>query len=228
MSRPLISAVMLTADRPHLIGMALNCFLRQTYPNRELIIYDSGVTPVEIPPMPGLIRVVRGPEARIGTLRNRANARTSGQLIAHWDDDDFSVPGRLEDQYELLATHDADIVGYRSIYFREDRGTNSPRYWLYSGDIDIEYAMETTMLYKRSVWETRQFPDIHRSEGYPFALRRKVITKQGHDPIRMIARHHDGSTCKHARFDAMSDSWRPVSRLVSSACEMLLADVHSV
>lgn len=219
--KPLISAVMLTADRPHLIQTAINAFLAQTWVNKELIIYDSGKIPAVVAKVPGVVHIFRGPAANIGTLRNRANSRARGKMIAHWDDDDWSAPERMEEQFDLIATHDADIVGYRTLYFRQDHGpSKSPTFWLYDGEADD--PTETTMFYKRVTWENRGFPDIMISERYVFMDRRKVITAAGHKPIRMIARHHLLSTCKQGRFIPKSDSWKSVPRAVALSCGALL------
>ncbi len=46
-SVPLVSCVMATGNRTRFIPQALRCFLRQTYPNRELLVIDDGEPSVE-------------------------------------------------------------------------------------------------------------------------------------------------------------------------------------
>jgi len=55
--RPLVSCIMPTADRRVFVPQAIRYFLRQHYPNRELIIIDDGVDPVAdlIPAMPAFV-----------------------------------------------------------------------------------------------------------------------------------------------------------------------------
>jgi O-antigen biosynthesis protein len=224
-NRPLISCVMLTADRPHLIQTAVRSFHSQTWQNKELIVYDTGRVPAVVERGPG-VHIFRGPAATIGELRNRANDRSRGRLIAHWDDDDWSAAERLEEQFEILATHDADIVGYRTVYFRQDRGrTRGPKYWLYDGEPD--YAMGTTMFYRRTAWENRPFSKVMVSEELDFSCRRKIITSTGHNPIRMIARHHARSTVRKRRFIAdPGSSWKTVSPIIAKTCESLINQSH--
>jgi glycosyltransferase involved in cell wall biosynthesis len=239
MVEPLISCVMLTADRPHLIGTAVAAFHSQTWPNKELIVYDNGKVPVTIKPGNG-VRVIRGAPATIGQLRNRANMNADGSVICHWDDDDWSSPQRVAEQFDLLNSLDAEIVGYRTVYFRVDRGERRPKYWLYYGEPD--WVMASTMMYRRTTWENYPFRPVNNCEENefikpeypapgrpgPIVRSRRVIAADGHDPIRMIARHHAGCTSTKRTFPdsvpTIGDSWHPVSASAANRCEELLQE----
>lgn len=229
-NQPLISCVMLTANRPQFTPCAVACFLNQQWPNKELVVYDTGKVPAAIANGPN-VHVYRGLSAPIGTMRNCANALSKGRIIANWDDDDWYCPRRLEHQFETLATYDADIVGYRTVYFRQERKDESAKYWLYYGDIDPtgrnNYAMASSMMYKRVAWENRPFRPVMVAEELEFVANRKVIISDGHDPVRMIARHHAGSTSQQRYFsDDPGGSWRSVSQEISASCEILLNSTH--
>lgn len=105
---PLISCLMVTRDRGHLARFAVASFLRQTHPQRELIIVDDGPDDslaryVEALARPD-IRMLRRPDERLplGQLRNIAIDHARGGYVAQWDDDDLADPRRLEFQYRAL------------------------------------------------------------------------------------------------------------------------------
>lgn len=183
-STPLISCVMLTADRPRLAGRAIRSFLTQTWPNKELIIFDTGKKSLPLRLIPN-VGFYHAPPRTIGEMRNAAISRCSGNVIAHWDDDDVSAPTRLAEQYELLWASDAQIVGYSSMFFHR---VKAKEWWLYHGD--VEHAIGASLMYRRTTWENRRFPDLHIAEDMAFQLGRRVVTAYGHRPPRMIATQH--------------------------------------
>jgi glycosyltransferase involved in cell wall biosynthesis len=79
---------------------SLYCYLKQDYPNRELVVVSSNVTP-QLRDFLG-----RFPAARItivpaaaglslGELRNMSLAHAKGEVVCNWDDDDLYDPLRL-------------------------------------------------------------------------------------------------------------------------------------
>ena len=94
----LISCVMPTKNRARFVPTAIRCFLRQTHPAKELLIVDDGTESIlHLIPDDSRIRYIRTREnTPTGTKRNLGAALSSGDLIANWDDDDFSHPHRLE------------------------------------------------------------------------------------------------------------------------------------
>ncbi len=110
---PLISCLMVTADRFRLARGAVECFRRQTYPNRELVIIDDGVDDGLQRYVEQLadcqIRLLRLPSAgaTLGALRNQAVQQAQGDFVCQWDDDDLYDPARLEIQMKVLLAHRA-------------------------------------------------------------------------------------------------------------------------
>src|SRR4029077_19585158 len=102
---PLVSCIMPTRDRPALVSRAIGFFLRQTYANTELIVVDDGSQDIgDVASMDPRIRYLRlGAPQSIGTKRNVACELARGDLIAHWDDDDWYAPHRLGYQVEQLG-----------------------------------------------------------------------------------------------------------------------------
>ncbi len=124
----LISAIMPTRNRPQFAARAIECFQAQTYIDRELlIVVEPGYAPNV--PMDDCIRVIEAPAGiSLGSKRNFCN-ENAGPLIAHWDDDDWSEPGRLAQQIERLTESGRAMTGYRFMTF-----TDGVKWWLYQGD----------------------------------------------------------------------------------------------
>lgn len=123
---PLISGICITRGKPAMLQMAINCFLGQTYPNKELIIiYENDDQPtVEFIASSNFDKQIipiglnRTSERKLGALRNYGIARATGEFIAQWDDDDWHHPDRLFEQYETLtASGKAGCVMTRWLIF---------------------------------------------------------------------------------------------------------------
>lgn len=109
---PLVSCLMVSRGDVSILQYALQCYLDQDYPNRELILVTSH-------PSTGLERLIaRYPAAQIklipaspglsiGELRNISLAHAGGSLVCTWDDDDLSDPQRLSVSVRVLLAGNA-------------------------------------------------------------------------------------------------------------------------
>src|SRR6476619_7417027 len=115
----LVSCVMPTFDRRRFIPDAIENFRLQTYSNRELVIVDDGTDPVgDLVPHDPTIRYIRlQRRLSTGEKRNAACRAARGDIVAHWDDDDWSSPERVEIQVSALLDTGADICGLRDLLF---------------------------------------------------------------------------------------------------------------
>lgn len=107
-SPPLVSCLMVTANRKHLMRRAISCFNKQSYPNKELVIVDDGTQNLDnvLNHVPGdeLVYVKLDPseDNTLGKLRNISLEKASGDFFAQWDDDDWYHPDRLSVQIDTL------------------------------------------------------------------------------------------------------------------------------
>lgn len=108
-----VSCIMPTRDRREFLKLSLRSFLSQDYPSRELIIVDDGRDRVEdlARGVPRVRYVHVGKCASIGEKRNLACSMASGQVIVHWDDDDWYAPSRIRAQVEPLLRGTAELTG---------------------------------------------------------------------------------------------------------------------
>src|SRR5688572_14083799 len=101
-----------TRNRGEFLRLAVESFQRQTYPNLELVIIDdSDVDITHLVPSDDRIRLYRSTQRRsIGAKRNIACSRADGEIICHWDDDDWSAPNRITDQVTRLQESKAALT----------------------------------------------------------------------------------------------------------------------
>lgn len=124
--QPTVACILLTRDRPEMAARAVRCFREQTYPNKKLLVVDTGSRDDahvyfsdQRPETERLIWNGAATET-IGMLRNLANGQTKSDIIAHFDDDDVSHPNRISEQVALLQASGKEAVGYNSCLFWKD------------------------------------------------------------------------------------------------------------
>lgn len=106
--QPLVSCLMVTRGRSTLVRQSIECFLRQTYANCELVIIDDDPVENLVPVIAALaserVHHIRIPNdgSSLGELRNLAVAHANGSVIAQWDDDDLSDPFRIQMQITAM------------------------------------------------------------------------------------------------------------------------------
>lgn len=112
----MISCICITKNRPALVERAIELFRAQTYPDKELILcYDS---PSDLPDIqdPSDITLVLNHTKTRGAKRNLAIQCSKGDLLATWDDDDWSHPERLAKQIGSLNKYDYCLLARCLIY----------------------------------------------------------------------------------------------------------------
>lgn len=164
---PLVSCLMITRDRPRLAERAIECFIAQSYPNRELVVIDGsesdqlkqGVEAIRI----RKIKLHREPPAgrSIGELRNLAVERAAGTYVCVWDDDDLYDPDRLSIQMSAITTLNADAC----FLARLQLWWPARRILAYS----FRRTWEGTMVCAKD--KMPRYPPLHRGEDPPVAYR---------------------------------------------------------
>lgn len=193
---PLVSCIMPTADRRDFVPRAIDCFLRQDYPNKELIVIDDGRDSIEdLMPVDPSIRYFRlNATMPLGAKRNFACERARGELIAHHDDDDWYAPHRLRHQVENLLSSGAQMCGARRPLFLD---AESRRAWRFVyPENEKPWVAGASLCYRKSFWQANRFPDVNVGEDTLFvwnAARQDVL---GLDGDFFAARIHSRNTSK--------------------------------
>ena len=108
-TNPMVSCLMTTNGRRAITRHALESYRRQTYENRELVIvtHPEGLRAVQdlvaAADAPRVSIHCVGREMTLGDCRNLAIARSQGDIIMQWDDDDLADPLRVRVAVMMLA-----------------------------------------------------------------------------------------------------------------------------
>jgi glycosyltransferase involved in cell wall biosynthesis len=167
---PLVSCIMPTRDRRPFVAQAIEYFLRQEYPAKELVIIDDGADPITdlVPDIPSITyRRLDRPKS-IGEKRNLACALASGVVIAHWDDDDWSAPNRLGAQVACLNDRGAAVCGMRALYFYDPSNRRAWRYVYPSGR--RLWVAGTSLCYTKAAWARSPFAPVSVGEDSRFVF----------------------------------------------------------
>jgi hypothetical protein len=197
-SQPSVCAILLTADRPELTRKAVECFRAQDYPNKRLLVYDTGqeLEPNVEAESEGIFWVPGSTDSCIGRIRNRAiELWNDFDIVVTFDSDDYSHPSRISEQVNLLQSSGADVVGYSDLLFwREPRklalseipasalndgcsdGEEPGEAWLYTSAGPKPSPPGTTLCYTREFWSRNPFPATSQGEELQFLSRAKVET----------------------------------------------------
>lgn len=192
-----VTAMMITGKCPERIPMArvaAECFMRQTYPHRRLVIINHGAEPLRVAPRKNHahetvlcdeVMVTREQYPTLGDLRNLAKDLCLGGLICTWDDDDWMAdtymafmashykPGRIVlMQYQLRH----DLINNSSIIQTATNGHNG----------QVLYAANTP----------HRYPSRDRHEDSEFAeafhTRRVALAN---DPAVYVRTCHGHNVC---------------------------------
>lgn len=165
---PLVSCIMPTYNRRQFVPNALEYFLRQDYPSRELIVVDDGDDAIGdlVQDIPG-VRYLRLPERRsIGAKRNLACQHAGGQIIAHWDDDDWYSPDRLRYQVTPILAGKADLTGLENAFILQLPGGE---FWTTQPELHQRLFVGNvhggTLVYRKDMLEQGlRYPEINLGE----------------------------------------------------------------
>jgi glycosyltransferase involved in cell wall biosynthesis len=144
--QPLISCLMVTANRAEIARVAIECFSDQTWPNKELVIIDDGAEDygdlIASFDCADLVRYIKlqpaNPRLSLGELRNLSIEEAHGTWCVQWDDDEWYHPERLAVQLNAAAQANVGASALKwtlmhvkeasdqSLTFRGDSGIATP------------------------------------------------------------------------------------------------------
>jgi len=216
---PLVSCIMPTCNRRSFVTQSIRCFLRQDYPNLELLIIDDGPDAVgDCVPNDARIRYLRLDQKRtIGAKRNLGCEQARGEFIVHWDDDDWYPSWRVRSQLRALLDRPADVCGTSRLAFYD---AGADRAWEYRyGGPGSGWMAGSTLAYRKTFWKENNFPDITIGEDTRFVLNNagRVVCDLL-EPALCIAMVHSGNTSAKETGTAF---WHPQP---STAIRALLGD----
>lgn len=171
--RPSVTAIMLTTDhRKRFVEQSRQCFREQKYDGpKELLIWPGAGT--------------------VGAKRNEACHAAKGEIIVHWDDDDWQHPCRIADHVDRLRGLGTQVDGYHTFLNYDERDARS---WEYFNDPG--YACGASLAYWKTFWESHPFKEIQIGQDEHFAwqaLQERKLSSVNSIGM-MVARLHHGNT----------------------------------
>jgi glycosyltransferase involved in cell wall biosynthesis len=157
-----------TADRRPMVARAIAYFLRQDHPARELVVLDDGHDRVrDLIPDDPRVRYAESPPLTLGAKRNAACELARGDVIVHWDDDDWSAPHRL--RYQLEQLDSADVGGASRLLYLDPAQRES---WLYAYAGRRPWVAGNTLCYTADTWRRAPFAELAVGEDSRFVSAR--------------------------------------------------------
>jgi glycosyltransferase involved in cell wall biosynthesis len=192
-----VSCLMVTRGNISILRYSLECYRRQSWPHRELVVVTDADKADEVETFVGASGT---PDARVfgvdpgltlGDLRNIAVARARGDVLMQWDDDDLSDPRRVE-----LAVSVLDHSGAAAAYLmrwliwwpaRRLAAISYQRLWEGSGALRREHVRAyPAMTAREDYLHRRHLSDHHAVAGidaplqYVYAVTGRNTYPPGH------------------------------------------------
>jgi glycosyltransferase involved in cell wall biosynthesis len=187
-----------TGNRPQFVARAVENFLAQTFVDSELVIVDDtcGLA-LDLQPNDRIryYHYPKNPRLKLGAKRNFSNALARGEIIAHWDDDDWSASTRLAEQVSFLRNSGAQVAGYKDLLYYSEFNRRFYQYFYWG---TVPYVVGTSLCYFKDYWDTHRFADKHCGEDTEFTFRaaREHVLLGESGLGKIVARAHRQSTSK--------------------------------
>lgn len=169
-----------------------------------MLIIADGADVRDLVPEDPTIRLMHVDRAmNVGEKRNYGCEHAAGEIIAVWDDDDYSAPGRLADQVSRLVDSGKAVTKYNAMKF-----TDGERWWKFNGV--EEMVLGTSLCFRRSYWAKNPFEHRQIGEDHEFG---KVARSAGQLEMAgdagdlMYATIHPGNTSPRTLNNPV---WKPL------------------
>ena len=234
LSQPLVSCLCVTRNKPERLKRAIDCFLAQTYPNKELLIVyeDDDINTIKF--LEGyddealygsmaMMEIAANPKSTLGELRNISMADCNGEYFCQWDDDDWYHADRLTISMNAIQSNlqDASIL------------TN----WLIFDDVKKQAYLSKFRLWEGSIFckksvinEKVCYPPLPRMEDSFFinfllqACKVYPLTA----PYLYIYTFHGNNTWPSSHFENLFSTSHPLSEGASKLIGDILSGKYSV
>ncbi|MDB5145993.1 MAG: glycosyltransferase, partial [Mucilaginibacter sp.] len=148
-------------NRREFIPHAIHYFLRQDYPNKELIIIDDGTDVIRdiVPDIENIRYYYLDNKITLGAKLNMACDYAQGNILINWDDDDWYASRRITYQVKALKNNGTDVCGINNLLYYDLRNHNAHNY-IYPANQRV-WLLGSSLCYTRSLWDNNRFADIN-------------------------------------------------------------------
>jgi glycosyltransferase involved in cell wall biosynthesis len=165
----LVSCIMPTKNRAKYVPLAIDYFKKQDYLNKELIIIDDGTQPIkQLIPEDPQIRYVYSEEKNptVGFKRNIGCEMANGELIIHWDDDDWYATDWISFQVQTYLSAGADICGLNQVQYWSPLLKTG--WMLKNSDSHYPWLSGQSLIYRKTFWSEHPFKDQEKESDDDF------------------------------------------------------------
>ena len=134
-NKPIVSVIIPTYNRAHLIGRAIKSVLNQTYQDFEIIVVDDGSTDNTGEIIRGFkdkrVKYIKKYKENKGSsvARNIGIKVARGKYIALLDSDDEWLPEKLDKQIKVLQSESPEVgVVYSNLLYIDENGKNMSKF----------------------------------------------------------------------------------------------------
>lgn len=200
MKYPLVTCIMPTYNRSHYMQRAIYMFLKQDYPNKELVIVDDSKKKSKVPKYGNITYIKLNEKQNIGKKRNIAINAGLGEIFIFWDDDDVYSTNRITKQVKPIIQSGVDITVFMNviyhnvdanIYYKTDKATHE-QLW-YKG------YLCGSMASKKYFWKLKPFKQRQLGEDRDFienAINNGAKLKPIRNNFDYIYTRHNSNTFK--------------------------------
>ena len=206
---PKISVIVPTRNRASFLPQLLEVYRNQTWQNKELLVLDDSeqedTTFKDLAKSHSDVRYWhRSQKLSIGAKRNALISESTGEVIAHFDDDDFYAPTYLSWMLREMESNHADLVKLTG-WFALHQDSDTLGFWdttdfksahhVFCGTEDVqnkkgnftENALRSFLmgygfsyLYKKDCWAESPFPNRDIGEDSIFVEQLLAAKKKIH------------------------------------------------
>jgi len=182
-SQPLVSIILPTYKRAHLLAQAMRSVLDQTYANLELIVVDDNspddtAAVVQSFDDPRIRYLKNAPNLKLPRALNRGFAMARGEYLTWTSDDNLLAPTAIERMVGMLAGGECDFV-YADYWLFSEQDANgrpiAPQHdrLLDTLRLDKGNHIGACFLYTRELYEAvgDYDPELFLVEDYDYFLR---------------------------------------------------------
>lgn len=240
---PRVSIITPTKDRQELLPALWDCVRAQSEQDFEWLVHDGS------PQRASIFDAIDDPrvrymhlpgQMRIGAKRNALCDAAKGEIIAHFDDDDFYGPRYIDGMVSFMADQHVDfaklfgfflyqrthkIFAYLDlerdfpIHFRLEPGAHHPVPELNNGHMTGRWGYGFSYLFHRRVWEKVRFPDENHGEDQIFA--NEAVAR-----FRSDGKQDFGCSCLHILHTTNISIAFPQQILPAERLPQLFPDFH--
>ncbi len=168
---PLISVVLPVYNGERYLAEAIDSILAQTFMDFELIMINDGSTDSSLDILQkyqerdGRIRLVSRENRNLATTLNDSIAMARGKWIARMDQDDISMPFRLERQVDWLEKNNADLCGCWVKFFG-GRGHHTWKGWKTDRAIKVDMMFKSPFVHPSVMMRTELVRELKYDKAH--------------------------------------------------------------